>query len=137
MCSKYPVKIYICSLSIKRFHPYFEMFYFQNNTNVYYQDHLWGRECGVIKMTMIFNRLWTWARIKEKKGVRSRATFGSIACFLKMSTNELIPKLKPFTKYASGPRLVQDSGKCSNRTKSNFCSLISSKNVKANWRFIF
>ena len=31
MCSKYPVKkFYICSLSIKRFHPYFELLYFLN-----------------------------------------------------------------------------------------------------------
>ena len=36
MCSKYPVKIfYICSLSIKRFHPYFELLYFHHGKAVW------------------------------------------------------------------------------------------------------
>jgi len=34
MCSKYPVKFYICSLSIKRFHRYSELFYFRHVSKV-------------------------------------------------------------------------------------------------------
>ena len=35
MCSKYPVKFCICSLSIKTFHPYFELFYFRHGKAVW------------------------------------------------------------------------------------------------------
>ena len=39
MCSKYPVKFYICSLSIKRFHPYFELFYFHDEYGQWENTH--------------------------------------------------------------------------------------------------
>ena len=69
MCSKYPVKFDICSQSIKKFHPYFELFYFR------YGKAVWSSKLSKRGVRIFLQEGFCTGRISLEEGSFQGWTF--------------------------------------------------------------